>query len=142
MQQYFRVGNQFQNQMWTKFELDVRSTSAHMSNIRGKEDLISEYIRDIGSLFQPTRYGLDNPMGLYSDYDSFKKYFVKYWKNALDLSRDDMDEIRDIIDEEMSSQESCKNRAVISVYFENGQALTVEGCLSAIYEVVKKYHRI
>ena len=139
MQQYLMTGNQFQNQMWTKFELDVRSASAHMSNIRGKEDLIYEYIRDIGSLFKPTRYGLDNAMGLYSDYDSFKKHFVKYWKNALDLLREDMDEIRDIFEEEMSSQESCKDRAVMSVYFENGQALTVEDCLSAIYEVLKMY---
>lgn len=139
MQQHFMVGNQFQNQMWTKFELDVRSASAHMSNIRGKEDLIYEYIRDIGSLFQPTRYDLNNPMGLYSDYDSFKKHFVKYWRNALDLSRDDVDEIRDFFDEDMSSQESCKNRAVISVYFENGQALTVEDCLCAIYELLKMY---
>ncbi len=139
MQLYFMAGNQFQNQMWTKFELDVRSASSHMPNIRGKEVLIYEYIRDIASLFLPTRYGLDNPMGLYSDYDSFKKHFVKYWKNALGLSRDDMEKIRDIFDEEMSSQESNKNRAIISVYFENGQALTVEDCLSAIYEVLKMY---
>lgn len=139
MKQCFVSGNQFQNQMWTKLELDVRSESAHMSNVRGKEDLIYGYIRDIGSLFQPTRYGLDNPMGLYSDYDTFKKHFVKYWKNALDLSRDDMDEIRNIFDEEMSSQDSCKNRAVMSVYFEQGRALTIEDCLSAIYEVLKMY---
>lgn len=139
MQQYFVAGNQFQNQMWTKFGLDVRSASANMSKIRGKDDLIYEYIKDITSLFPAPRYGLGNPIGLYSDYDSFKKHFVRYWKNALDLSRDDMDEIRDIFDEEISSQESCKNRAVISVYFENGQALTVEDCLSAIYEVLKMY---
>ncbi len=139
MQHYFMAGNQFQNHMWTKFELDVRSASANMSNVRGKEDLIYVYIRDIASLFQPPKYGSDNPMGLYSDYDSFKKYFVRYWKNALDLSRDDMDGIKDIFDEEMSSQESCKNRVVISVYFENGKALTTDDCLSAIYEVLKIY---
>lgn len=138
MQQYFMGGNQFQNQMKTKFELDVRSSSANMSKIRGKEGVIYEYIRDISSLFQPPRYDLGNPMGMYSDYDSFKKHFVRYWKNTLDLSRDDMDDIRDIFDEEISSQESCKNRAVMSVYFENGKALTIEDCLSAIYEVLKK----
>lgn len=139
MQQYFVAGNQFQNQMWTKFSLDVRSASANMSNVRRKDDLVYEYIKDITPLVSVPRYGLGNPLGLYSDYDSFKKHFVRYWKNALDLSRNDMDRIRDIFDEEISSQESCKNRPVISVYFENGQALTVEDCLSAIYEVLKMH---
>lgn len=137
MQHYTIIGNQFQNQMSTKFSLDVNSASANMENVRGREALVYEYIRDIASLFQPVRYGSENPMGLYSDYDSFKKHFVRYWKNALDISRSDLDEIRDIFDEEMSSQESCKNRAVISVFFENGKALTVEDCLNAIYEVLK-----
>lgn len=72
MQQYFIVGNQFQNHMWTKFSLDITSASANMSNVKGKENLIYEYVRDIASLFQPVRFGLqDNPMGLYSDYESF-----------------------------------------------------------------------
>ena len=55
------------------------------------------------------RYGLqDDPMGLYSDYESFKKHFVRYWKNALDISRADLDEVRDIFDDVLSTQESCK----------------------------------
>lgn len=137
MQHYTIIGNQFQNQMSTKFSLDVNSASANMENVRGRENLVYEYIRDIASLFQPVRYGSENPMGLYSDYDSFKKHFVRYWKNALDISRSDLEEIRDIFDEEMSSQENCKNRAVMSVFFENGKALTVEDCLNAIYEVLK-----
>lgn len=95
MQQYFITGNQFQSHMWTKFNLDINSASANMSNVRGKEKLVYEYVRDIASLFQPMRYGLqDNPMGLYSDYESFKKHFVRYWKNALDISRADLDEVR------------------------------------------------
>ena len=138
MQQSFMAGNQFQNHMLAKFNLDITSASANMSNVKGKENLVYEYVRDIASLFQPVRYGLqDNPMGLYSDYDSFKKHFVRYWKNALDISRADLDEIRNIFDDEVSTQASCKNRAVISVFFENGKALTVEDCLNAIYEVLK-----
>ncbi len=138
MQQYFIAGNQFQNHMWAKFNVDVSSASANMSNVRGKEKLVYEYVRDIASLFQPVRYSLqDNPMGLYSDYESFKKHFVRYWKNALDISRADLDELRDIFDEEVSSQENCKNKAVTSVFFENGKALTIEDCLNAVYEVLK-----
>ena len=138
MQQYFITGNQFQSHMWTKFNLDLNSASANMSNVRGKEKLVYEYVRDIASLFQKMRYGLqDNPMGLYSDYESFKKHFVRYWKNALDISRADLDEVRDIFDDVLSTQESCKNRAVTSVFFENGKALTIEDCLEAIYEVLK-----
>lgn len=138
MMQNIVTTNQFLNQMWTKFRLDVNSASAIMANVRGRENLVYEYIRDTASLFQPIRYGLqENPMGLYSDYDVFKKHFVKYWKNALDISSSDLDELRDIFDEEISSQESCKNRSVVSVFFENGKALTVEDCLSAIYEVLK-----
>lgn len=72
MQQSFMAGNQFQNHMLAKFNLDITSASANMSNVKGKENLVYEYVRDIASLFQPVRYGLqDNPMGLYSDYDSF-----------------------------------------------------------------------
>lgn len=138
MQQLFMAGNQFQNHIWTKFNLDITSASANMSNVKGKEKLVYEYVRDISSLFQPVRYGLqDNPMGLYSDYESFKKHFVRYWKNALDISRADLDEVRDIFDDEVSTQESCKNRAVTSVFFENGKALAIEDCLNAIYEVLK-----
>ena len=138
MQQYFITGNQFQSHMWMKFNLDINSASANMSNVRGKEKLVYEYVRDIASLFQPMRYGLqDNSMGLYSDYETFKKHFVRYWKNALDISRADLDEVRNIFDDVLSTQESCKNRAVTSVFFENGKALTIEDCLEAIYEVLK-----
>ena len=48
-----------------------------------------------------------------------------------------MDEVRNIFDDVLSTQESCKNRAVTSVFFENGKALTIEDCLEAIYEVLK-----
>ena len=140
MQQYFITGNQFQNHMLAKFNLDITSASANMSNVRNRENLVYEYIRDIAFLFQPVRYGLQdnpNPMGLYSDYESFKKHFVRYWKNALDISRADLDEIKDIFDDEVSTQEQCKNRVVTSVFFENGKALTIEDCLNAIYEVMK-----
>lgn len=109
-----------------------------MSNVRRKEKLVHGYVMDIATLFQPVRYGLqDDPMGLYSDYESFKKHFVRYWKNALDISKADLDEIKDIFDEEISNQENCKRRAVTSVFFENGKALTIEDCLNAIYEVLK-----
>ncbi|MDE6434372.1 MAG: hypothetical protein K2L07_09095 [Lachnospiraceae bacterium] len=133
------IGNQFQTHMCTKFNSDVISASVNMSNVIGKEDLVYEYIRDIRSLFQPTTYNVQdgNPMGFYSDHDSFKKHFVRYWKNALDISEEDLDEIRGIFDNELSSQESCKNRPVMSVFFEDGKALTIEDCLSAIYEVLK-----
>ena len=138
MYQYSMIGNHFQTHMRAKFDLDVTSASANMSNVRGKEKLVYEYVRDIASLFQPMRYGLqDNPMGLYSDYESFKKHFVRYWRNALDISRADLDEVRNIFDDVLSTQESCKNRAVTSVFFENGKALTIEDCLEAIYEVLK-----
>lgn len=138
MQQFYIAGNRFQNHMWTKFNLDITSSAANMSNVKGKENLVYEYVRDIASLFQPVRYGLqDNPMGLYSDYDSFKKHFVRYWKKALDISKADLDEIRDIFDNELSNQESCKNRPITSVFFENGKASTIEDCLNAIYEVLE-----
>lgn len=138
MQQFFMAGNQFQNHMWAKFNLDITSASANMSNVKGKENLIYEYVRDIASLFQPVQYGLqDNPMGLYSDYDSFKKHFVRYWKRALDISQADLDKVRDIFDNELSNQESCKKRPITSVFFENGKALTIEDCLNAVYEVLE-----
>ena len=47
MQQFFMAGNQFQNHMWAKFNLDITSASANMSNVKGKENLVYEYVRDI-----------------------------------------------------------------------------------------------
>ena len=131
------MGNQFQNSMQAKFNVDISSTSAIMSYVRGKEDLVYKYISDMASLFQPVKYGLGNPTGLYSDYDLFRRHFIKYWRNALDVSRKDSEEFGDIFDEEVSSQASCKNRNVASVFFENGKALTADDCLDAIYEVLK-----
>ena len=42
-----------------------------------------------------------------------------------------------MFDDELTTQESCKNRVVTAVFFENGKALTIEDCLYAIYEVLK-----
>lgn len=138
MQQFFTAGNQFQNHMLVQFNQDIDSASANMANVRGRENLVYDYIRDIFFLFQTVNYRrLENPSGLYADYDCFKEHFVKYWENALDISKADLDEIRDIFDEELSAQESCKNRPITSVFFEDGKALTIKDCLNAIYEVLK-----
>ena len=139
MQQNFFPGNQFQNEMHVKFNVDVTSKLAITSYVSGKEELVYGYIREIGTLFQPVRYGLDNASGLYSDHSSFKKHFVKYWRNALDISLEDSDKLGDIFDKEVDSQESCKKRIVASVFFEDGRALTAEDCLYAVYEVFKMY---
>lgn len=137
MQKGFIVGNQFQSFMQVKFDVDLNSKLAIMSYIKGKEDLVYGYIRDIASIFQPVRYGSDNPTGLYSDYDSYKIHFIKYWKNAIGISRAKSDKLGNIFDEEVSKQENCKNRTVPSVFFENGKALTADDCLNAIYEVLR-----
>ena len=118
MQQYVS-GNQFQIQMCTKFNMDVNTSLINMSSVRGRENLVYGYIRDIGSLFQLPQYNLKdgNPMGFYSDYD--------------------LNDLKDIYDEEVSSQESCRNTGAMSVFFENGEALTIDDCLNMIYEVLK-----
>lgn len=137
MLQRVMIGNQFQTYMWAKFQKDFISPMAVMANVKGKEDLVFEYISDVATLFQPVKYGGNNPLGLYSDYDSFKKRFVRYWSNALNISREDADKLGDIFDEEISSQESCKKRTVASVFFGNDKALAADDCLDAIYEVMK-----
>ena len=47
MQQYFITGNQFQNHMLAKFNFDITSASANMSNVRDREKLVYEYIRAV-----------------------------------------------------------------------------------------------
>ena len=137
MQKGFIMGNQFQSFMQAKFDVDLNSELAIMSHIRGKEGLVYGYIRDIAVLFQPVRYGSDNAMGLYSNYETYKKHFIKYWRNAIGISRAESDELGNIFDEEVSKQENCKSRAVASVFFENGKALAADDCLNAIYEVLR-----
>lgn len=78
MKQFFITGNQFQSHMLEQFNQDINSTLAHMANVRGRENYVYDYIKDIFSLFQPVNYRrLENPSGLYADYDSFKKAFCE-----------------------------------------------------------------
>lgn len=137
MQQGVVFGNAFQRYVSAKFGVDMNSASAAMANVRGKESLVYEYINNMSSIFQPVKYGSENPNGLYADYNLFKRDFVRYWKNALDISRDDLGELEDIFDDAVTTQESCRNRATIAVFFDNGKALTAEDCLYAVYDVLK-----
>ena len=139
MQYNFIPGNQFQSYMQVKFNADLNSTLKVISHVRGKEALVYGYISEIADLFQPVNYVLGNPSGLYSDYESFRRYFVKYWRNALDIPREDSDELKDIFDEGVSSQKSCKNGDASSELFENGKRLTATDCLNAIYEVFQEF---
>lgn len=139
MQYNFIPGNQFQSYMQAKFNADLNSTLKVISHVRGKEALVYGYISEIADLFQPVNYVLGNPSGLYSDYESFSRHFVKYWRNALDIPREDSDELKDIFDEGVSSQKICKNGDASSVLFENGKRLTATDCLNAIYEVFQAF---
>lgn len=131
------IGNQFQNHMSAKFNIDLYSSSAIMANVRGKEALVMEYINNIGACFQPTRFDVyGNPNGLYADYATFKKDFVGYWRRALDIARTEAQELEDIFDEAVISQEKYRNRTTTSVFFEDGNALTIDDCLYAIYDVL------
>ena len=138
MQQGIIFGNAFQRHMGAKFGVDMYSTSAIMANVRGKENLVYEYINNMASAFQSVKYGIqENPNGLYADYNSFKKGFVRYWKNALDISKDDLEKLEDIFEDAITTQESCKKCAVMAVFFENGKALIAEDCLYADYDVLR-----
>lgn len=137
MQQGVIFGNSFQRYMGAKFGVDIYSTSAVMANVRGKENLVYDYINNMSSVFQSVKYGSENPIGLYADCNSFKKDFMRYWKNALDISRDDLGELEDIFDDAITTQENCRNCAAMAVFFEDGKALIAEDCLYAIYDVLK-----
>lgn len=137
--QYISTGSQFQIHMGIIFNRDILSNSASMLNVKGKENLVYEYINKMSSCIQqPMRFD-DNgsPSGLYADYSDFKDHFVKYWRRALHIARTDKQQLEDILDEAVISQEQSKNLNITSIYFENGNALTVEDCLSAIYDVLE-----
>ena len=125
--------------MGTIFNGDILSNSASMSNVRGKENLVYEYINKMGSCIQqPLRFDVNgNPSGLYADYSNFKDYFVKYWRRALDIARTDKQQLEEILDEAVISQEQSKKLNTIAIYFEDGNALTAEECLNAIYDVLE-----
>lgn len=130
--------NQFQSYMEAKFFEALSSASAIMSNVRGKENLVYEYINKMGACIQQPKYDMHgNPNGLYADYALFKRDFVGYWRRALGLSIADTQQLEVIFDNAVISQEQCKKLATISLYFENGSALTVDDCLTAIYDVME-----
>ncbi len=137
MQNEFIIGNQFQTYMGTKFKVDINSISASMANVKEKESLVYEYINNLASVFQMVKYGGDNPSGLYADYNIFKKDFVRYWRKALRISKEDFVKIEQIFDDAVTTQESCKKRTVMAVFFENDKALVAEDCLYAIYDVME-----
>ncbi len=137
--QYINTGNQFQRDMGIKFNSALLSTSVITPSVREKENLVYEYIKNLGACIQqPTRFDANgNPSGLYADYSNFKDHFVKYWRRALHIAMTDKQQLEDILDEAVISQEQSKNLNITSIYFENGNALTVEDCLSAIYDVLE-----
>lgn len=137
MQKGFIMGNQFQMYMGTKFNVDINSASVSMANVKGKENLVYEYINNMTSVFQMVNYGGENPNGLYANFNVFKKDFVGYWRNVLGISKGDSEKIEDVFDDAITTQESCKNRTAIAVFFENGKALVAEDCLYAIYDVME-----
>lgn len=109
MQQYVMWGNQFQNQMWIKFNRDIGSMSARIVNTRERENLVYEYINSMGTILPAANYSFGKNMsGLYGDHEAFKKHFVRYWRNALNFSREESEKLKDIFDGELSSQESCE----------------------------------
>lgn len=135
MQQRFIAGNRFQTHMNTKFNLDLGTASAAMQKVKGKEDLVYEYIMAIASIFRAPHYN-ENPSDFYADYSVLKKDFVNYWRRALDIEKTDSQQIEEIFDDALITQEQSSGLATVKVLFENGQALTVEHCLYAIYDVL------
>ena len=130
--------NQFQNGMALKFDKDIYSMSASMPYVRGRESLVNNYITDIASLFQPAFHNISgNSFWLRADYDTFKKHFVRYWRNALGLSIEDSEKLKAIFDEEILAYEKAMKRVTASVFFEDDKAITVDDCLNAVYEVLR-----
>lgn len=132
------IGNLFQNHMWIKFNQDLYSTSAIMSKVRGNEDLVYEYINEMGLYIQNImKIDIDrNPYDLYADYITFQNEFVGYWRRALNIPRTEMQELKDIFDEVVISQDRCRNLNATVVFFENGNAIAVDACLKAVYDVL------
>lgn len=136
MQQRFIAGNRFQTHMNTKFNLDLNSVSVAMQRVKGKEDLVYEYIMAMASNFRVPNYN-ENPSDFYADYNLFKKDFVNYWRRVLDIAKTDSQQIEEIFDDVLITQEQSQGLATVKVLFENGQALTAEDCLYAIYDVLE-----
>ena len=136
MQQRFIAGNRFQTHMNTKFNLDLNSTSVTMQRVNGKKDLVYEHIMAIASNFRAPHYN-ENPSDFYADYSMLKKDFVNYWRRALGIAKTDSQQIEEIFDDALITQEQSNGLATVKVLFENGQALTVENCLYAIYDVLE-----
>ena len=136
MQQRFIAGNRFQTHMNTKFNLDLNSALTSMQKVKGKEDLVYEYIIAIASIFRAPSYN-ENPSDFYANYSVYKKDFVSYWRRALDIAKADSQQIEEIFDDALITQEQSKGLATVKILFENGQALTAENCLYAIYDVLE-----
>ena len=137
--QYINIGNQFQRDMGIKFNSDLLSASALTPSVREKEDLVYEYIKNMNSYIQqPMGFSANgNPSGLYADYSDFKNRFVKYWRRTLHIAMTDKQQLEDIFDEAIISQEQSKNCNITAIYFENGNALTVGDCLNAVYDAIE-----
>lgn len=137
--QYINTGNQFQREMGILFNRDILSNSTSVTSVIDKENLVYEYINKLGVCIQQQMVYVanGNPSGLYADYSNFKNHFVKYWRRALSIARENEQQLENILNEAVISQEQSKNLNITVIYFENGNVLTTEDCLSAIYDVLE-----
>lgn len=128
----------FQERMRSKLNSDFLSKKAIMQNVTGREDMVKKFILDL--------YGNDlvefkcDKVGVYlsANYDEYKKHFIKFWRQALDISRDNIGELNDIFDEELVAFEKCKDYEW-AVVFENGMTISADDLLDAVYEVLSEF---
>lgn len=127
----FPMPTEFQERMKSKFNSDLFSKKAIVQNITGREDLVKGYITDLYN-------AVDVGVYLCADYEEFRKHFVKYWRQALDIPRENISELKEIFDEELVSGLKSKNLDQV-ITFETGMAISADDLLDAVYEVLSEF---
>lgn len=130
------MSTQFQVRMRTKLSYDLLSTKAIMQNVIGREDLVKEYIIDLGNVIVPFDY--DSQTLAAANYEEFRKHFVKFWRQALDIPRDSINELKDIFDDELVNLFRCKD-AALAVIFDTKMTISADDLLDAVYEVLSEF---
>lgn len=130
------MGNGYQSYLASLFEKDILSGIGRVKLIRGKEAIVYNYIETLSSIMSTQQLSSNkNPQGIYANYSNYKKCFVNYWRDALNISRADSNELEKIFDDSIISQKQANEVPEMHVYLNDDKAQSCKDCLIAIYDV-------
>lgn len=140
MKQNMLAGNAYQDCMRELFDRDLVYAVVPIPQIWGREYLVYSYISRLGQCFEDMEYRTLalSPYVIYTSLAAFKKNFVTFWSNVLDIEYSKELLIERVLDKRIVDKQLVRHIPQASLVFDNGGALTAQDCLNAIYDLMDR----